>query len=147
MYSVLILWAPETAENRRIAELIARAFEEAKVECMAKKVTETTIADINAARIVVFGTQKSNGAEVPPDYAECLRFFRGVTFAGRTAGFFSMGAEKATGKLRKALKDTEIAQLEDDPLFSEQKPNLTAEIAAWTAQLLRVHQESHYGRT
>jgi hypothetical protein len=147
MHSVLILWAPDTAENRKVVDLVTKAFDEAKVESLAKKVTDATIADINGARIVVYGLQKTNGSEIPPEYAECLRVFKGVTLAGRTAGFFSMGADKATSKLRKALKDTEVAQLEDDPVFTDQKQIMSSEIAAWVAKLLNAHQEMHHVRT
>jgi hypothetical protein len=147
MYSVLVLWAPDTAENRKVVDLVTKAFDEAKIESLAKKVTDATIADINAAQIVVFGSQKSNGAEVPPEYAECLRVFKGVTFAGKTAGFFSTGTEKATARLRKSLKDTEVAQLDDDPVFLEQKPNVASEISSWAARLLSAHQELHHVRT
>ena len=146
MDSVLILWAPDTAENRKVVDLVTKAFDEAGVGTQTKKVTEATIADINGARIVVFGAQKANGTEVPPEYAECMRAFKGVTLAGRTAGFFSLGAERATAKLRKALKDTEVSQLEDDPVFAEQKPNLSSEIAAWAAKLLSAHKEMHHAR-
>jgi len=146
MYSVLILWAPDTAENRKVVDLVTKAFDEAKVESRTKKVTEATIADINAAQIVVFGSQKANGSELPADYAECLRVFRGVTLAGRTAGFFSIGTEKATGKLRKALKDTEVSQMEDDPVFADQKPNLASDITAWAGKLLSAHQEMRHVR-
>jgi flavodoxin len=147
MYSVLILWAPDTAENRKVVDLVVKAFDEAKIESLAKKATDATIADINAAQIVVFGSQKSNGVEVPPDYAECIRVFKGVTLAGRTAGFFSIGAEKATVKLRKALKDTEIAQWEEDPVFMDQKPNVSSDIVAWAGKLLSAHQEMRRART
>jgi hypothetical protein len=144
MYSVLILWAPDTAENRKVVDLVTKAFDDARVESLTKKVTEATIADINGAQLVVFGSQKLNGTEVPPEYAECLRVFKGVTLAGRTAGFFSVGAEKATAKLRKALKDTEVTQFEDDPLFTDQKPNVASEISAWAGKLLSAHQEMHH---
>ena len=146
MYSVLILWAPDTAENRKVVDLVTKAFDEARAETMTKKITEATIADINCARIVVFGAQKTNGTELPPEYAECLRVFKGVTLAGRMAGFFSLGTEKATMKLRKALKDTEVTQLEDDPVFSDQRPNLSSEITAWAGKLLSAHQEMRHAR-
>jgi flavodoxin len=109
---------------------------------LVKKVTDANIADFTRADIVVFGTQKTGTSDLPPDYAECVRVFKGVTLAGRTAGLFSMGAEKATGRLRKALKDTEISTLEEDPLFSEPKSGGPAEIAAWVKKLVAFHQES-----
>jgi flavodoxin len=146
MHSVLILWAPDSAENRRVVEAVTGAFDAAMLAPLAKKVTEASIADITAAEIVVLGAQKTNSSDLPSEYAECLRVFKGVTLAGRTAGLFSMGSEKATGRLRKALRDTEISTLEEDPLFSDPKADTPVEIAAWVKKLVAFHQESKNAR-
>src|SRR5208337_4185034 len=121
MYNVLILWAPDTAENRKLVDSVARALEMSKVSLLVRGAAEATIADVNAADIVIFGAQKTHTTDAPAEFSEFLRIFKGITLAGRTAGFFSMGAEKATARLRKALKDTEISQSDDDPLFNDQK--------------------------
>lgn len=144
MYSVLILWAPESTENKKIVETIARAFDESKITPLVKKAAETSIVDINAADIVVFGAQKSGNGDVPAEYTELVRVFRGVTLAGRTAGFFSMGPEKCSVKLRKALRDTEIAQLDDDPLFADQRDGVPPDVAEWVRKLVTAHQELKY---
>lgn len=142
MHSVLILWAPDTAENRRVVEAVTGAFDAAMLSSVAKKVTEASIADFTAVDIVVLGVQKTSNSDLPPDYVECVRVFKGITLAGRTAGLFSVGSEKVTGRLRKALKDTEIATSEEDPLFSDPKTGATAEIGAWVKKLIAFHQES-----
>ena len=144
MYSVLVLWAPDSMENHRIVTMVARAFEEAKITPLVKKAAEATIVDVNRSEIVVFGTQKSGAVEVPADYAEFLRIFKGITLAGRTAGFFSMGPEKSTAKLRRAVKDTEAAQLDDDPLFTDSRDGIAAEIGDWVKKLISAHQELKY---
>ncbi|MGO9308689.1 MAG: hypothetical protein ACLQDL_06675, partial [Spirochaetia bacterium] len=95
MYNVLVLWAPDTAENRKLVEAVAKALEQGKVTLVVKSAQEATIAQVNAADIVVFGVQKTASAEVPLEFTELLRIFKGISLAGRTAGFFSMGAEKA----------------------------------------------------
>ena len=146
MYNVLILWAPDTAENRKLVEAVTRALEQPKVSLLVKGAAEATIADVNAADIIVFGSQKTGAADVPAEYSEFLRIFKGITLAGRTAGFFSMGAEKATARLRKALKDTEILQSEEDPLFTDQKPGGSASVLEWSQKLLAVHQEMQNAR-
>jgi flavodoxin len=146
MHKVLILWAPDTAENRRLVEAVARALEQLKVSLLVKGAAEATIVDVNAADIIVFGAQKTGTADVPAEYSEFLRIFRGITLAGRTAGFFSMGAEKATTRLRKALKDTEISQSEDDPLFADQKQGSSAFVMEWSQKLFAVHQEMQNAR-
>jgi flavodoxin len=146
MYNVLILWAPDTAENRKLVEAVSRALEQPKVSLLVKGAAEATIADVNAADVIVFGAQKTGAAEVPAEYSEFLRIFKGITLAGRTAGFFSMGTEKATTRLRKALKDTEILQSEEDPLFADQKPGSPASFTEWSQRLLSVHQEMQNAR-
>jgi flavodoxin len=146
MYNVLVLWAPDNAENRKLVDSVARALEQANVTLIVKGASEATIADVNGADIVVFGVQKVASADVPPEYSEFLRIFKGITLAGRTAGFFSMGAEKATGRLRKALKETEIHFSEEDPLFSDQKQGSPSQATEWSVKLIGTHQELLHAR-
>jgi len=146
MFNVLVLWEPDTAENRKIVDSVARALEHAKVTLAVKSAPEATIAEVNAADIVVFGVQKTPSTDVPAEFSELLRIFKGISLAGRTAGFFSMGAEKATGRLRKALRDTEILQFEEDPLFSDQKLGSSLSVIGWSEKLVGAHQEMHHAR-
>jgi len=141
MHSVLILWAPDTAENRKVVDAVSSVFEDAKVTSLARKVAEATIADLTTAEIIVFGTQKMSNGDLPADYSECVRIFKGMTLAGRTAAFFSVGTERASARLRKALKDTEIAQVDDDPVFSDQKPGKSPEMSEWVRKIVGFHQE------
>jgi flavorubredoxin len=145
MYNVLILWAPDTAENRRVVEAVAGAFSDAKLTPQTKKVSDAIVADVTMADIIVFGAQKGT-TDLPPEFNECLRYFKGITLAGRTAGLFSMGSEKSTARLRKALKDTEISLVDDDPLFTDQKPGKSVEVAEWVKKLIQVHQELRNAR-
>jgi hypothetical protein len=144
MYTVLILWAPDSADNRKVVEAVSRAFDELKTSPTAKRVSESTAADMTGSDIVLFGVEKAGTAELPADFTDCLRVFKGITLAGRTAGFFSMGNERATARLRRALKDTEITQRDDDPLFADGK---TAEIAEWARRLVAGHREMKNGRS
>lgn len=146
MYNVVVLWAPDSADNRRVVEMVARALEQTKVVLRMKSASEATIADLTAADILVFGTQKVSTGDAPSEYGDLLRIFRGITFAGRTAGFFSMGVDKATVRLRKALKETEIQQLEDDPLFTDQKPGSQPSVTEWAQRLVGTHQEMQHAR-
>jgi hypothetical protein len=147
MHSVLILWAPDTAENRKVVDAVSSVFDDAKVAFLARKVSEATIADLTTAEIIVFGTQKMSNGDLPPDYSECVRVFKGMTLAGRTAAFFSIGTERASARLRKALKDTEITQVEEEPVFSEQKPGKSSEMSDWVRKLVGFHQELQHARS
>jgi flavodoxin len=146
MYNVLVLWAPDSGENRKTVEAVARALEQTKVTLVAKGAQDASIADVNAADIVVFGVQKPSSGEVPSEFSELTRIFKGISLAGRTAGFFSLGTERATAHLRKVLQDTEITQFEEDPLFSDQQQGPSTAVAEWSEKLIRTHQEMHNAR-
>lgn len=76
MYNVVVLWAPDSADNRRIVEMVARALEQTKVALRLKSASEATIADLTAADILVFGAQKVPAGEAPSEYSDLLRIFR-----------------------------------------------------------------------
>jgi len=146
MHNVLILWAPDTPENHRVVEAVTRAFSDAKLSPKAIRAADVTAADFTAADIVVFGAQKPGNADISSDYNECIRFFRGISLAGRTAGFFSMGSEKAAARLRKALKDTEITQSDEEPLFADHKHGTSPEMSDWVRGLVGAHKEIQNAR-
>ena len=135
MRKVLIVWAPDTPENRRVVDEVRGSFDGAKFTASTRAAAETTIADIANADLVVFGLQKQGASDPPQEFAELVRVFKGVTLAGRTAGIFSMGTERASARLRKALKDTEISLLEDDPVFTDPKSGKSHEIAEWVRKM------------
>ena len=152
MHNVLILWAPDTPENHRVVEAVTRAFSDAKLSPKAIRAADASAADLTAADIVVFGAQKTGNADIPPDYNECMRFFRGITLAGRIAGFYSTGSEKAgsekaAARLRKALKDTEITQSDEEPLFVEGKQGTFPQMSNWVRRIVGTHQEMHNARS
>ena len=146
MYNVLILWAPDSAETRKVVEVVRAAFNEGKYKTTIKKADESSIVDIAAADVVIFGLQKSAAADLPPEYSDLLRVFKGVTLAGRAAGVFSVGSEKASAKMRKSLKDTEVAIFEEDPLFSNEKPEKVSEVTEWARKLAGFFQEVRAAR-
>ncbi len=147
MYKVLILWAPDTADNQAVVGSVVRALESDSSHATARKAVEATIADINGSDVVVFGAGKTGAEDVPADFSEFLRTFKGVTLAGKTAGFFSFGSEKATARLRKSLKDTEVSEIDEDPLFNGQIQETPAIITQWARRLMGFHQEVRNGRT
>ncbi len=146
MYNVLILWAPDSSETRTIVESLRSAFNEGRFTTTAKKAVESSIVDIAAADLVIFGLQKSGPSEVPPEFSELMRVFKGVTLAGRAAGVFSVGMEKASAKMRKSLKDTEVSLFEEDPLFSHEKPEKISEASEWAKKLAGFFQEVRSAR-
>jgi len=146
MYNVLILWAPDSAETRKIAEAVRAAFNEGRFKTTLKKADESSIVDVAAADVIIFGVQKSPAADVPPEYAELLRIFKGVTLAGRAAGVFSVGPEKASSKMKKSLKETEVSLFEEDPLFPSDKQDKISEVGDWARKLAGFFQEVRSAR-
>ncbi len=142
MYNVLILWAPDSTDTRRVVESMRTAFNEGKFRTKVKKAGESSIVDIAAADLVIFGLQRSGASEVPPEYADLMRVFKGVTLAGRAAGVFSVGTEKASAKIRKSLKDTEVALFDEDPLFPDERPD----VGEWAKKLAGFFQEVRSAR-
>jgi len=146
MYNVVILWAPDSAENRRVAEAMRAALDAGKFTAIAKKAAESSIVDVVAADLIVIGLQKSGAAEVPTEYFELMRIFKGITLAGRAAAVFSVGAEKASQKIRKSLKDTEISLFEDDPIFVDQKSDKVPEAGEWARKVAGFLEEVRVSR-
>jgi hypothetical protein len=142
MRRVLVLWAPDTADTRRVAEAVRKAFEQANCAATALPALEATIAHIAAAELLVIGAQKAVGVEAHPDFTELLRAFRGVNLAGRAAGLFAIGPEKSSACLRRALNDTEIAMLEDEPCFSDSKVGSSPELGEWARRLIALREEN-----
>jgi flavodoxin len=136
MRKVLIVWAPDTPENKRIVDEIRGLLDGARLNCKSRGAAETTIADIADADLIAFGVQKQGSTDMPQEFSELLRVFKGVTLAGRKGAVFSMGPEKASARLRKALKETEIALLDEDPVFADPKSGKSQEIADWVRKLL-----------
>ncbi len=146
MYNVLILWGPDSAETRKVVEAVRGALNEGRFKTTAKKATESSIVDIAAADMVIFGLRKAGASEVPPEFSDLMRIFKGVTLAGRAAGIFSVGTEKASSRIRKSLKDTEVALFDDDPLFSDEKPEKLSEVSEWARKLAGFFQEVRSSR-
>jgi hypothetical protein len=136
MHSVFITYAPDTADARRTVDQVLAAFDPAAFKVSAKPAAATAMPDLAGADLVVFGLQRAPAADAPADYAELLRSLKGVNLGGRAAGIFSLGEDKASAKLRKVLRDTDISLLDDEPSPpSDQRPLSPVEIEAWVRKL------------
>ena len=88
MYNVLVLWAPDTAENRKLVDAAARALEQAKVTLVVKSAAEATIADVNGADIIVFGARSDPPPTCLSSSLNSSGYSRALLSPGRTAGSF-----------------------------------------------------------
>ena len=146
MYSVFITFAPDTVENRKTVEIMRGVFVALHHRVNVKKAPESSIPDIADTDLVVFGVQKTPTGEPHPEFSELLRSFKGVNLAGRAAGFFSFGTEKASSRMRRILEDTGISRSEEDPVFNDQKGNRSTEIEEWAKRLSQFLQATKDAR-
>jgi flavodoxin len=141
MIKVSILFAPDSAENRNAAEEISSALDAARFSVTIKKAAESVISDITGADVILFGLQKTDSSDVPAEFREYARIFKGINLAGRTAAFFTFGQEKAASAMRKSLKSSDISLAEPELTLTDISASRQSEIKDWVRQVLSLHQE------
>ncbi len=142
MYNLFISYAPDSPENRKSVEEVQAAFDSAQFKAVVKKAAESSIIDLAAADIVLFGAEKTGASDMHTDFTEIARVTKGANLSGKTAGFFSFGAEKASSKLRKALHNSDISLFEDEPAAGEKGPK-PADLKEWAGKLAAFHRGKH----
>jgi flavodoxin len=135
MHHLFITYAPDTNDTRKIVDQVRGAFDAAAFTVTVKNAAESLVPDLAGADLLVFGLQKAGGGEIPSDFSELLRSLKGANLAGRAAAIFSIGSEKASARLRKALRDTDVSVSDEDPVFADQKPARQADIAEWAKKV------------
>jgi flavodoxin len=141
MHNFFIAYAPDFPENRRLAEEIAAAMEAGLFTASCKPAREATIVDIALADFVLFGTQKTGASELSADFDELIRVFKGANLAGKAACLFSFGTEKPSGRLRKAVKETDISLLEEEPVFGDRGASRSGDVKELARRLTAFFQE------
>lgn len=147
MPSVFITHAPDTAEARKTVELVRAAFESAHFSAAGKPAAQAMMPDLAGADIVVFGLQKTGAADHPEELSDLLRALKGVNLAGRVVGFFSLGGEKASVRLRKVLRDTDATISEEEPSLGDPRPSRQADLDSWTGKLATQLQDLRRARS
>jgi flavodoxin len=147
MPSVFITHAPDTSEARKTVDLVRAAFESARFSASSKPAAQATMPDLAGADLVVFGLQKTGAADHPEELADLLRALKGVNLAGRVVGFFSLGGEKASVRLRKVLRDTDAAISDEEPALGDARPSRPADIDSWTGKLSAQLQDLRRARS
>ena len=135
MHNLFITYAPDTAETRRVVDQVRAAFDTAAFTVSAKSAASSLVPDLANADLLIFGLQKTGGSETPAEFSELVRSLKGANLAGRAAASFSFGSEKASARLRKALRDTGVSLSEEDPVFGDQRPARQADIAEWARKV------------
>ncbi len=147
MPSVFITHAPDSPDARKVVEAVRAAFEAARFTVSGKPAASAQMPDLNGADLVVFGLQKTGTADSPEGTAELLRALKGVNLAGRAVGFFALGPEKASARIRKVLRDSDAMVSEDEPVFAEAKPIRQPDIEAWAKKLAAQLQDLRRARS
>jgi hypothetical protein len=144
MLNLIISYAPDGIENRKIVDEVRGAFETAGCRTVVKKAADTSITDLAAADIMLFGLQKPAIAELHPDFNELVRIFKGVNLAGKTVGFFSFNAEKASARLRRALLDSDPSSFDEEPALGDGDSERHADLQGWVVRVTAFHQEARH---
>ena len=135
MHNLFIAYAPDTSDMRRIVDQVRGAFEATAFTVTVKNAAESLVPDLAGADLLVFGLQKAGGGEIPVGFSELVRSLKGANLAGRAAAIFSVGSEKASARLRKALRDTDVTVSDEDPVFGDPKPARQADIPEWARRV------------
>jgi flavodoxin len=135
MHNLFIAYAPDTNDTRRIVDQVRGAFDATAFTVTVKNAADSLLPDLAGADLLVFGLQKAEGGEIPADFSELVRSLKGANLAGRVASIFSVGSEKASARLRKALRDTDVSVSDEDPVFGGQKSARQADVAEWARKV------------
>jgi hypothetical protein len=142
MHNLLICYAPDSPENRKAAEEIQASVDGGTYSVTVKPARESSVVDIAHAELMLFGCQKAGSADTPADFDELLRIFKGANLAGKTCAFFALGTEKASGRLRRGLRDTDISVMEDEPVLADRGTARSGDIREWTRKVTAYFQET-----
>ncbi len=143
MESLFITYASDSPEGMSIIDELRSACDEIHCTAAVKKALESSIPDLAAAAILVFGVQKTGQSELPADFSRLAEAMKGANFAGKTAAFISFGGNGASARLRIILRDTDIAQFDEEPVFASPGSARTANLREWVKKLMTFHQGNH----
>lgn len=147
MHNVFITYAPDTPDAKKIVDQVRAAFDATAFTVSAKSAAQSLVPDLANADIIVFGLQKTGGGDMPAELTELARSLKGANLAGRAAAFFSFGLEKATARLRKVLRDTDVSLSEEDPVFGDQRTARQADLAEWARKVESFFADVRRART
>jgi flavodoxin len=135
MIKVVILYAPQDAAVKKFADCVQKAFDKKSFKVAALSAGKAHIPDIAAVDAVILGSCSESVADVHEDFAELLRAFSGVNFAGRCAAFFTDKGSDAAGEFSSALVDSEIS-IFAEPLAYQEKEADAQKVKRWVAQFM-----------
>mgnify|MGYP000066165156 CR=1 FL=1 len=145
MLRAAVIYAPDEAPMRDLAQRVAAALDRGRFVVVVKPAAQAAIPDLAASDLVLLGSAAQGAAAVHSDFAELLRALSGVNLAGRVAGLFSSGGEAALLALKKALKDTDI-HLAAENLLPAGHARSGRRIAEWIALLTEQLETITHGR-
>ena len=108
MYRLVILYAPDTNELSGPLTALGQSFDHPDVEVGFKAAEQAHFPDVLAADMALFCSGVCNASSVHVDFAEMVRTFNGVNFAGKFAGLISFRGNESPRLFRHFLRDTGI---------------------------------------
>jgi len=132
MHNVLVLYAPDTEGARRAVARLTAAFDASLFTVTARPAGTSHIPNIAAADIVLFATESGSSKGLHPDWDELVRAFSGVNLAARMGAIISLGEGAGASGMRRALRDTEMTLLGEEPVLSKVSD---ADLRRWVGEL------------
>jgi hypothetical protein len=132
MHNVLVLYAPDGEAARSAAARVSDAFDGSRFTVTARPAGTSHIPNLAAADLVVFATEAGASQGLPSDWNELVRAFAGVNLAAKVGGILSLGKTGDAAGIRKALRDTEITLLADEPALEKLSD---ADLRLWVGAL------------
>jgi flavodoxin len=114
---VIVVFSPQEGDLKTLAETIAHKYEETNCSVVLKSAEQVSIPEINAADILVFGTEEEGTALLSGGYREIARAFSGINLAGKIGAFFSYSRGESIQNLREMVKDTDLELISSDLIF------------------------------
>jgi flavodoxin len=139
MIRVIILYAPDEKNTSDAVNNIKDAFKNKKCRIEAKAAKNSSIPDIAASEIVIFGSKDAGKKTIHSDFSEIARALKGINLAGRIAGIFSFGRENMLPVFKKILEDSDITVYEKNLIIEDGKNN-PAIISEWVNNIIKTYE-------
>jgi flavodoxin len=143
MTKVVILYAPQDAAVKKLADCIQKSFDRKSFKAMVLCAAKANIPDMAAVDAVILGSRSENGVDIHADFSELMRAFAGVNFAGRCAAFFADKASKTADEFASALAASDISIFPEALPFQEKGPD-AVKVKRWVTQLSSFIRKNHH---
>lgn len=115
---VIVVYSPETGDIKSLAEKIGHEYKEAGCIVTIKPAVKVTIPEINAAQLLVFGSEEEGASFPDGGFKEIVRTFTGINLVQKNGVLFSYSKQTAIDGLKAMVKDTGLKLHVSDFIYS-----------------------------